>query len=157
MQRKYDAAIGATTDSRSVATQPLPTLRIAEGGLRSGAYKLPMFDGRPALKLSAGKATLPGAKQVWRRHRAGRFAHDLITLADEGAPGREEPLLRPVMTHGERASLDSLEAARARVAKQRAMLAPHHRLVDARPHAVRVSPRLLALDDHLRGRLAPAR
>lgn len=121
------------------------------------AYKLAVFDGRPVLKLSAGKATLPGAKQVWRRHRAGRFAHDLITLADEGASGREEPLLRPVMTHGERASLDSLEAARARVARQRAMLAPHHLLVDARPYVVRVSPRLLALDDDLRGRLAPAR
>ena len=29
-------------------------------------YKLVEVDGRPVLKLSAGKATLPGRKQVWR-------------------------------------------------------------------------------------------
>lgn len=121
------------------------------------AYKLTVFDGRPVLKLSTGKATLPGSKQVWRRHEAGRFVQDLITLAAEDALDRAEPLLRPVMTHGERASLDSLEEARARVATQRAMLAPDHRLVDARPYAVHVSERLLALDDDLRGKLAPAR
>jgi nicotinate phosphoribosyltransferase len=121
------------------------------------AYKLAAFDGRPVLKLSAGKATLPGAKQVWRRHKAGRFAHDLIALADEDASGRGEPLLQPAMTHGERTSLDSLEAARGRVATQRAMLAPDHRLVHARRYAVHVSKRLLALDDDLRGKLAPTR
>jgi nicotinate phosphoribosyltransferase len=120
------------------------------------AYKLAVFDGRPVLKLSAGKATLPAAKQVWRLHKAGRFAHDVIALADEDASGRGEPLLQPVMTHGERTSLDSLEAARARVATQRAMLDPHHLLVDARPYAVHASERLLALDNDLRGRLAPA-
>jgi hypothetical protein len=60
------------------------------------------------------------------------------------------------MTHGERTSLDSLEMARARVARQRAMLEPHHLLVDARPYAVHASERLLALDNDLRGRLAPA-
>ena len=121
------------------------------------AYKLAVFDGRPVLKLSAGKATLPGAKQVWRRHKARRFAHDLIALADEDASGRSEPLLQPVMTHGERTPLDSLEAARERVATQRAKLGPDHRLVHARPYAVHVSERVLALDDDLRGRLAPVR
>ena len=121
------------------------------------AYKLAVFDGRPVLKLSAGKATLPGAKQVWRRHTAGRFVQDLIALADEDVPDGDEPLLRSVMTHGKRTSFDSLEAARARAAAQRRMLAPDHRLVDTRPYAVHVSERLLALDDELRGGLALAR
>ena len=31
------------------------------------AYKLVQYAGRPVMKLSAGKATLVEAKQVWRR------------------------------------------------------------------------------------------
>lgn len=121
------------------------------------AYKLAVFDGHPVLKLSAGKATLPGAKQVWRGHEAGRFVRDVITLADEDASGEAEPLLQRVMANGRRASADSLEAARARAASQRAMLAADHCLVDARPYAVDVSERLRTLDDELRGKLALAR
>ena len=49
-------------------------------------YKLVDFDGRPVLKLSADKATLPGPKQVWRRLEDGRFAGDVIGLADEEPP-----------------------------------------------------------------------
>jgi nicotinate phosphoribosyltransferase len=119
------------------------------------AYKLAVFDGRPVLKLSAGKATLPGAKQVWRRRDAGRIVRDLITLADEGPMGGADPLLQPVMMHGERVPLDSLESARARVATQRAMLTPDQRLVDAKPCAVDVSQRLVALDHAVRGGLPP--
>lgn len=121
------------------------------------AYKLVVFDGRPVLKLSTGKATLPGAKQVWRRHEVGRFVRDLITLADE-ASVEDEPLLQPVMTDGNRKSPhESLEAARTRAATQRALLAPHHRLVDAQPYVVDVSQRLHELDADLKERLALAR
>ena len=47
------------------------------------------------LKLSTDKATLPGPKQVWRRLEDGRFAGDLVTLADEEAPPDAVPLLEP--------------------------------------------------------------
>ena len=58
-------------------------------------YKLVAFDGRPVLKLSADKATLPGAKQVWRRREGERFAGDLVALLDEEPPPGAEALLEP--------------------------------------------------------------
>jgi hypothetical protein len=81
-------AIRAITDSRSVATpggDDLSARRAAnvaravasQGGRLAGvrldsgdmAYKLALSDGRPVLKLSAGKVTLPGSKQIWHRDR----------------------------------------------------------------------------------------
>ena len=63
------------------------------------AYKLQEYAGRPKRKLSEGKATWPGRKQVWRRyHDDGTIAGDVIALADETIPG--EKLLRPVMRGG---------------------------------------------------------
>ncbi|HVX29366.1 MAG TPA: nicotinate phosphoribosyltransferase, partial [Nitrolancea sp.] len=65
-------------------------------------YKLVQFDDRPTLKLSTGKATLVGPKQVWRRQdSAGNYVEDLIACRDEDAPGADwEPLLEPVMRNG---------------------------------------------------------
>ena len=45
-------------------------------------YKIVAFDGRPVLKLSTSKSTLPGSKQVWRRRTDGTFAGDVVALAD---------------------------------------------------------------------------
>jgi nicotinate phosphoribosyltransferase len=117
------------------------------------AYKLVAFDGRPVLKLSAGKATLPAAKQVWRKTEDGRLAGDLVALADEAAPEGAEPLLRAVMQDGVRLGQETLEAARARAAEQRAALPPEQRLLDARPYPVELSPPLAALRDTLTSRL----
>ncbi len=51
------------------------------------AYKLNEYDGIPRLKISQGKLTIPGKKQVFRAIDAdGRFYADLIGLADETAP-----------------------------------------------------------------------
>src|SRR5262249_60492522 len=45
------------------------------------AYKLQEYAGLPRRKLSAGKATWPGRKQVWRRHWAGgRIAGDGLSI-----------------------------------------------------------------------------
>jgi nicotinate phosphoribosyltransferase len=67
-------------------------------------YKLVQFDDQPKLKLSTGKATLVGPKQVWRRTASdGTFEADLIARRDEAPPGATwEPLLTPVMRNGER-------------------------------------------------------
>ncbi len=57
-------------------------------------YKLVEDDGEPVMKLSAGKQTLPGRKQVWRQSEG-----DLMALVSEGEQdGR--PLLNQVMSGG---------------------------------------------------------
>jgi nicotinate phosphoribosyltransferase len=53
----------------------------------------------PIMKLSEGKITLPGRKQVHRyRDQQGNYAKDVIALADEKLEA--EPLLIPVMEDG---------------------------------------------------------
>lgn len=104
------------------------------------AYKLVLFDGRPVLKLSPGKATLPGSKQVWRLGD-----RNLVALADEPPPAGGEALLQPVMEGGRRLAHESLAAARARAAKQRAALPQELRALDAAGRPVEVSAGLAAL------------
>jgi nicotinate phosphoribosyltransferase len=54
----------------------------------------------PIMKLSEGKVTLPGRKQVYRfKDENGNFSKDVIALADEKIKG--EPLLVKVMEKGE--------------------------------------------------------
>ena len=62
------------------------------------AYKLVEIDGRPVLKLSRGKASMPGQKQVFRRSDGGRLTKDIVGLAGENLEG--EPLLQTVMEQG---------------------------------------------------------
>ncbi len=67
------------------------------------AYKLEEYAGKPRRKRSAGKATWPGTKQVFReRDGSGGLVGDRIVLTDEQACG--EPLLIPVMHQGHRIS-----------------------------------------------------
>jgi nicotinate phosphoribosyltransferase len=63
------------------------------------AYKLVEYDGRPVMKLSTGKKTLVGRKQVFRHKSAASF-HDTIGLRDDSVEG--EPLLKLVMKEGRR-------------------------------------------------------
>lgn len=64
------------------------------------AYKLVQYDGRPVLKLSSGKKTLVGQKQVFRQKEGTRPVRDIIALKDEPLLG--DPLLAPVMVDGSR-------------------------------------------------------
>ncbi len=103
-------------------------------------YKLVDFDGRPVLKLSADKATLPGPKQVWRRLEDDRFAGDVITLEHEEPPAGAQPLLEPAQ-----AGRSTLESARAYAASQRAALPEEHRRLDSAPYPVEISAAVAAL------------
>lgn len=107
------------------------------------AYKLVEVEGRPTLKLSEAKATLPGPKQVWRVADGAGYTGDLVGEAGEELPG--ETLLEPVMVEGRRIAQPSLEAARRRCAEQRERLHERHRLLDALPYEVRLSERLESL------------
>jgi nicotinate phosphoribosyltransferase len=87
-------------------------------------YKLQSYAGRARRKRSEGKATWPGAKQVWRWSGPdGRIERDLVTLADEPAPAGAEALLQPVMRAGRRiAPPEALDALRGHAAAQLATL-----------------------------------
>ncbi|MDF1594035.1 MAG: nicotinate phosphoribosyltransferase [Desulfobacterales bacterium] len=63
-------------------------------------YKMVRFNGRDVRKLSPGKATLAGAKQVFRKLGPdGRFQEDVIGLRDDRIEGAA-PLLEKVMENG---------------------------------------------------------
>ncbi len=66
------------------------------------AYKLVEYNGRPALKLSTGKVSSPGKKQIFRFADGKRhLVKDVIALRQEELSGAE-PLLRKVMEKGNR-------------------------------------------------------
>jgi nicotinate phosphoribosyltransferase len=123
------------------------------------AYKLVAYADRPVLKLSPGKATLPGAKQVYRAPSAAEG--DVIALRDEPAPAGREPLLVPVMRAGRRLEpadpAGEVLAARRRFYTDLARLpAPARRLDDPEPLVARPSPRLAELRDRLVAEWTPA-
>lgn len=94
------------------------------------AYKLQEYAGLPRRKTSAGKATWPGAKQVWRDHDAlGIMACDRVGLAGSNLPGTE--LLHPAMRQGRRlATAPSLEESRRQTAENLRRLPPEPILAD---------------------------
>ncbi len=66
-------------------------------------YKVVCFDNRPVMKLSEGKMSLPGTKQIFRRRDAnGILTGDIIGLEDDAGPVDSHPLLEKVMTGGMR-------------------------------------------------------
>jgi len=128
----------------------------------SGVYKLAEVDrggaSVPTQKLSAGKRTLPGRKQVWRRvTRDGVAAGDVVGLETEPALDGAPPLLEPVMRAGRPVKpAESLEALRHRAIASVGLLpAPLRRLDGPADYAVDVSPALARLADRLAR--APAR
>ena len=113
-------------------------------------YKLVAYDGRPVRKTSTGKATWPGAKQVWRAADAG---HDVLALSEEPPPGPGyEPLLEVVMAGGRRAGAGRRSLADARHHFERGWqrLGEATRRLDApEPPPVHVSAPLRRLADDL--------
>jgi nicotinate phosphoribosyltransferase len=115
------------------------------------AYKLEEYAGRARRKRSAGKATWPGRKQVWRERDArGAATADRIALADEAATG--EPLLFEVMRDGRRtAPLPALADAREYCRNELKRLPDPIRSLDdgLADYPVRVSPRLKELAERI--------
>ena len=107
------------------------------------AYKLVSYEGRPVRKRSAGKASIPGAKQVWRSAAGG---DDLITARDEVVVGAE-PLLVPVVRDGARVvDRPTIEAGRQAFRRDLdALPVAARRLRSPVPLAAEHSPALLRL------------
>jgi nicotinate phosphoribosyltransferase len=103
-------AAGAPIDSYGVGTSLTTS---ADAPYLDAVYKLEEYAGRPRRKRSTGKATWPGAKQVWRAVDAsGRFERDTISMEGDAHPG--EPLLMPAMLAGKRLAQPTLAESRSR-------------------------------------------
>jgi nicotinate phosphoribosyltransferase len=121
-------------------------------------YKLSEYRGRPRLKTSAAKVTMPGRKQVFRAiDSAGRFIGDLVGLIDESVanvtrefrptPDKVTPLLETVFEDGRRLMpRPTLGASRERFLKEFGMLGERHRaLANPAPYPVRPTAALNAM------------
>ena len=73
----------------------------ADAPWTDSVYKLVEYAGEPVLKLSVGKETLPGRKQIYRyADTDGNFERDVIAIAHEPEPEGATPLLQDVMRDG---------------------------------------------------------
>jgi len=85
----------------------------------NGVYKLvaELRDGawRGVAKRSEGKATVPGAKQVFRRFEQSAMAEDVVGTADQELDG--EPLLVSAMREGEILHTETLDQMRERTTR----------------------------------------
>jgi nicotinate phosphoribosyltransferase len=119
------------------------------------AYKLVSYDKRPVIKLSAGKESLPGAKQVYRYVEDGKMHHDVIALQEDITEGGL-PLLETVMTGGHIASpATPLKEVRERFRREFAQMPDQYKAIrNPDIYAVKVSAGLLALKERLVKNLA---
>lgn len=119
-------------------------------------YKLAAYAGEGRMKLSSGKSTLPGRKQVYRVVEGGRAVRDVIALDGEAIPDGT-PLLQPAMRGGERTEAGRVPLAEARryARDAFAQLPPEVQALDpiAEPYPVRISPMLAAERDRVEARL----
>ncbi|MGB9740535.1 MAG: nicotinate phosphoribosyltransferase [Candidatus Bathyarchaeia archaeon] len=100
----------------------------------------------PAMKLSKGKLTLPGKKQVFRvKGEDGKFKKDVIALHDEKVEG--EPLLVKVMEKGEIVyDLPPLDKIRERAFENLSGLPEKYKKLKGAPtYPVELSPKLRKL------------
>jgi nicotinate phosphoribosyltransferase len=111
------------------------------------AYKMVDLGGRPVLKLSSGKTSLGGKKQIFRvTGPGGQLVKDVIGLREETLPG--ERLLQKVMSWGEivgrRLTLPEIQSTF--LAEFGRLDEKYRKLEDDRPHfPVSLSPSLRRL------------
>lgn len=136
-------AVAAPVDAYGVGTKMGVS---ADAPYLDSAYKLVAYRGRPVMKLSAGKTSPPGAKQVYRG-----LDGDVLALRDEPPPPGHEPLLVPVMRGGRRLSApEPLAAAQRRCRADLAWLPPAAQaLRSPEPVPVRTSEQLKTLQDQV--------
>jgi nicotinate phosphoribosyltransferase len=107
------------------------------------AYKLVEYAGLPRRKRSAGKATWPGRKQIFRRYDVDNLIKaDCLSTAGSDEQGRR--LLVPVMRAGRRiCQLPELDAIRTYAGEELASLPePQHHLMPCDPFEVDIDPSL---------------
>jgi nicotinate phosphoribosyltransferase len=123
------------------------------------AYKLVEYNERSVLKLSTGKVSWPGRKQVLRFHdQQGRLHKDVIALREENFSGAE-PLLQRVMARGKavvpRATLEAIRASLMDEFKK--LPDPVKAIRNPASYPVEISPRLAELREQIGRQLGESR
>jgi len=162
---------GAPIDLYGVGTDLVASIDSPSLG---GVYKLVEIEQggciTPICKFSEGKATYPGAHQVFRYLADGKLARDVIALADEDpsslGEGPAEALLVPRMKAGRRLGPpEPLYAIRSRVKEELTRLPDALHVLDAPPpdpertdEPFRAAPseRLVGLIEEVRSRVVGA-
>lgn len=140
-------AAGAPIDGFGVGTS-LTT--VVDAPALSAVYKLVAIERHGAaagvIKLSPGKHTWPGAKQVWRVVHDGVAVEDVVAAADEPPIDGAQPLMSEVMRGGRRLEeqLPIVEQRRRCRSCVDALPDGVRRLRDAESYPVRVSDTLEA-------------
>ena len=140
---------GANIDAFGVGTRMGVS---ADAPYLNMAYKMVMYNGRPVMKLSSGKISLAGPKQVFRqRTKDGYFKRDLIGLLDDDI-AESESLLVPVMQDGKRLlPSEPLPKIQELFRKEFAMLPETYKDLEGNSnYPVEITPRLQALQDQVR-------
>ncbi len=110
----------------------------------------------PIMKLSEGKITLPGRKQVYRHTDSrGFYHHDLVALDNEKVSGNCLPLLVKVMENGKiLRKLPSLDEIRTTAQNNLKHLPPKYKkLTEAPAYPVKLSQALVKLVKKLEQRI----
>jgi len=147
-------AAGVPVDAFAVGTKVGTS---ADAPYLDATYKLVEYDGRPVMKLSTGKATWPGRKQVYR----ARTLDDVVATRGEPPPEGAQPLLEPVMLRGGRVARQRApfavvaDAHRRWVTDLDGLPEPVRRLRDPEPPTPRCSPALDALTARVHDELLP--
>ena len=144
---------GAKVDGFGVGTKP---------GVSSDApwtdmvYKLVEYAGQAVVKLSSGKVTLPGPKQVNRiLDKDGYFTGDILSLKSEKISDKTVSLLQEKMVSGERI------VEKSRIKDIRICLAEgiksipgkYKTIVNPEVYSADISPKLVELDDLIKSNI----
>lgn len=114
-------------------------------------YKIVRFKDRDTRKLSPGKTTLAGKKQVFRKtDKKGLYLEDILGLRDEKIDDMQ-PLLEKVMEDGKPVGrYPSLEIVKERFKRNISLLDEKYKSIqDTKTYPVSLSPRLLDLQKKL--------
>ncbi len=144
-------ACGAPIDAFGVGTKMGVS---ADAPYLDIAYKLVAYDQRPVAKFSQGKATLAGAKQVFRKFDdQGCLKEDWLGLRDEPPADGSIPLLKPVLKGGQLLQEpEPLSLLRKKVSQGLACLPAYLRKLrgEDEPYPVYLTPALQRLQEEVR-------
>jgi nicotinate phosphoribosyltransferase len=115
------------------------------------AYKMVVYNGRPVLKLSSGKVSLAGPKQVFRQRDERGFKGDLIGLLEEEVADAES-LLETVMKDGKRLlPQEPLPKIQKRFREEFSLLPETYKDLEGNQnYPVKITPRLQELQDQVK-------